>query len=32
MGAHLVHRAVLSIPVLFGVLLLGFLLLQLVRR
>lgn len=30
MGAHLVHRALLSIPVLFGVLLLGFLLLQLV--
>ncbi len=30
MGVHLIHRAVLSIPVLFGVLLLGFLLLQLV--
>mgnify|MGYP002379022094 CR=1 FL=1 len=30
MGAHLVHRALLSIPVLFGVLLLGFMLLQLV--
>jgi ABC-type dipeptide/oligopeptide/nickel transport system permease component len=30
MGAHLVHRIILSVPVLFGVLLLGFLLLQLV--
>lgn len=30
MGTHLIHRAVLSVPVLFGVLLLGFMLLQLV--
>ncbi|MCA0317882.1 MAG: ABC transporter permease, partial [Proteobacteria bacterium] len=30
MAGHLVHRAVLSVPVLFGVLLLGFMLLQLV--
>ena len=30
MGSHLVHRLALSVPVLFGVLLLGFLLLQLV--
>ncbi|QCK86187.1 ABC transporter permease [Phreatobacter aquaticus] len=30
MGSHLVHRLLLSVPVLFGVLLLGFLLLQLV--
>jgi len=29
-AGHLVHRAVLSVPVLFGVLLLGFMLLQLV--
>jgi ABC-type dipeptide/oligopeptide/nickel transport system permease component len=30
MGTHLVHRIALSVPVLFGVLLLGFMLLQLV--
>lgn len=30
MGTHLFHRAILSVPVLFGVLLLGFMLLQLV--